>query len=70
MYHVSDRPTRELRERLIFFVLGRVYRTGDGSFDAVWDRASFGAINPEERARYTSLVFVFLGFFSLISYGL
>lgn len=31
-------------------------KTGEGSFDAVWDRASFGAINPEERARYVDLV--------------
>jgi len=51
---------------LTFYLLSWVYRTGDGSFDAVWDRASFGAINPEERALYISLTFYYLNISSIL----
>lgn len=32
------------------------HRTGEGSFDAVWDRGSLGAINPGDRTRYLDLM--------------
>jgi thiopurine S-methyltransferase len=31
-------------------------KTGESSFDAIWDRGSLAAINPEDRIRYVALV--------------